>query len=99
MMAAEPFSPSVLLIPGPLFPAMLAVWVIRILRDPSMPVDHTPDNCWYLGSIYINAQDPAIFVQRRIGWGFTINMGNRLAWLIMGGFVAAMSGLVFTLPR
>jgi uncharacterized membrane protein len=94
-----PFSPSLLMIPGLLFPALLIVWVIRVLRDPNMPVDQTPDNCWYLGSIYVNAKDPAIFVQKRIGFGYTINMGNRLAWLIMGGFIAALVGLVFTLPR
>jgi uncharacterized membrane protein len=94
-----PFRPSMLLIPGVLFSALLLIWVIRVLRDPSMPVDRTPDDCWYLGSIYINAKDPAIFVQRRIGFGYTINMGNRLAWMLMGGFAAAFLGLVFTLPR
>ena len=44
-------------------------------------------------------KDPAIFVQKRIGFGYTINMGNRLAWMLMGGFVAALLGLIFTLPR
>jgi uncharacterized membrane protein len=62
-------------------------------------VDRTPDDCWYLGSIYVNAKDPAIFVQKRIGFGYTVNMGNRLAWLIMGSLVAALVGLIFTLPR
>jgi uncharacterized membrane protein len=94
-----PFRPSMLLIPGLLFSALLLIWIIRVLRDPSMPVDRTPDDRWYLGSIYINAKDPAIFVQRRIGFGYTINMGNRLAWMLMGGFAAAFLGLVFTLPR
>jgi uncharacterized membrane protein len=99
ILPVAPFSPSLLLVPGLLFPALLIVWVIRVLRDPSMPVDQTPDNCWYLGSIYVNANDPAIFVQKRIGFGYTINMGNRLAWLLMGGFVAAIVALVLTLPR
>jgi uncharacterized membrane protein len=99
IMPAARFSPSMLFIPAMLFPVLLLVWVIKVLRDPKMPVDSTPDDCWYLGSIYVNAQDPAIFVQRRIGFGYTMNMGNRLAWLIMGGFVAALVGLVFTLPR
>ena len=94
-----PFPPSMLLIPGLLFPALLLIWIIRVLRDPNMPVDQTPDDCWYLGSIYVNANDPAIFVQKRIGFGYTINMGNRLAWMFMGGFLAAIVGLIFTLPR
>jgi len=99
IMPVAPFSPTTLMIPGILFPVLLLVWVIKVLRDPKMPVDRTPDNCWYVGAIYVNAQDPAIFVQKRIGFGYTINMGNRLAWLLMGGFVAALIGLVFTLPR
>jgi uncharacterized membrane protein len=99
IMPAVPFTPTVLLIPGTLFPVLLLVWVIKVLRDPKMPVESTPDECWYLGSIYVNAKDPAIFVQRRIGFGYTPNMGNRLAWLIMGGFAAVIVGLIFTLPR
>jgi uncharacterized membrane protein len=99
IMPAVPFSPSLLMIPGILFPLLLLVWVIAVLRDPKMPAESTPDSCWYLGSIYVNSQDPAIFVQRRIGFGYTINMGNRLAWLLLGGLVAALVGLIFTLPR
>jgi uncharacterized membrane protein len=99
IMPAAPFSTSILMIPGRIFPAVLLVWVIKVIRDPRMPVDSTPDDCWYLGSIYVNSKDPAIFVQKRIGFGYTVNMGNRLAWLIMGGFVAALVGLIFTLPR
>jgi len=99
IMPALPFSPSLLSIPAMAFPVLLVGWVIIIVRDPKMPADTTPDECWYLGSIYVNSRDPAIFVQRRIGFGYTLNMGNRLAWLVMGGFVAALVGLVFTLPR
>jgi uncharacterized membrane protein len=99
ILPAAAFSPSVLMIPGIVFPVLLLVWVVKVLRDPKMPAESTPDNCWYLGSIYVNSQDPAIFVQKRIGFGYTINMGNRMAWLFMGGFAAALLGLVFTLPR
>jgi uncharacterized membrane protein len=99
IMPVVSFSPTTLLIPGILFPVLLLVWIFKVVRDPAMPVDQTPDDCWYLGSIYVNTKDPAIFVQRRIGFGYTINMGNRLAWLIMGGFAAALVGLAFTLPR
>jgi len=93
------FSPSLLLVIGLLFPLLLIVWIIRVVRDPGMPADPTPDSCWYLGSIYVNANDPAMFVQKRIGFGYTMNMGNRLAWALMVGIVAAFVGLVFVLPR
>ena len=99
LMPVVTLSPAALFIPAMIFPLLLLVWVIKVLRDPRIPAETTPDNCWYLGSIYVNSQDPAIFVQKRIGFGYTINMGNRLAWLIMGGFAAAMVGLVFTLSR
>ena len=99
IMPALQFSPSVLFIPALAFPLILLVWIIFVLRDPKMPADATPDECWTLGAIYYNRQDPAIFVQRRIGFGYTPNFGNPLSWLIMGGFVAALLGLVFTLPR
>ena len=99
IMPAAPFSPSFLLVGSLVFPVLLLVWVVKVLRNPRMPVETTPDECWYLGSIYVNSHDPAVFVQRRIGFGYTMNMGNRLAWLIMGGFVAALLGLAFTLPR
>jgi uncharacterized membrane protein len=99
VMPVAPFSPALLFIPALVFPLLLIGWVIKVLRDPKMPSEATPDECWYLGSIYVNSQDPAIFVQKRVGFGYTINMGNRLAWLIMGGFVAALVGLTFALPR
>lgn len=93
------FSPMLFVIPALIFPVLLLVWVVKVLRDPRMPAESTPDACWYLGSIYVNSQDPAIFVQKRIGFGYTINMGNRMAWLIMGGLLVSLTGLVFTLPR
>lgn len=99
IMPLAQFSPSLLFIPALIFPLLLLVWVFKVLRDPNMPAEATPDACWYLGSIYVNSQDPAIFVQKRIGFGYTINMGNRVAWLIMGGLLASLIGLAFTLPR
>jgi uncharacterized membrane protein len=98
LMPAVHFSPSILLIPGIGFPLIVLAWAFKMASDPDMPVDQTPDECWYLGSIYVNAKDPAMFVQKRIGFGYTINMGNRLAWIVMGGFVAALVGLIFVLP-
>ena len=69
----------------------------RFATDPSMPVDPTPDRYWHLGSIYYNPQDPAIFVQRRVGFGYTLNFGNHLSWLTMGLFTAAVLGLSLVL--
>jgi uncharacterized membrane protein len=72
-------------------------WTFRMVRN--QPAETTPDECWKMGSIYYNPQDAAIFVQKRIGWGYTFNFGNRLTWLVLGVFAAGMIGLVFVLPR
>ncbi len=98
IMPVVQLSPLVLVAPGILFPLLLIIWVFRMVRDPNMPVDQTPDDCWYLGSLYVNRKDPAIFVQKRIGFGYTINLGNRLGWVFMGVFVAVMVGLIYVVP-
>ncbi|MFS0725911.1 DUF1648 domain-containing protein [Paenibacillus sp. 1P07SE] len=40
------------------------------------------DKHWKLGVIYFNPSDPALFLEKRFGVGWTINMGRPLAWLI-----------------
>jgi uncharacterized membrane protein len=84
------FAPMLLLIPTGIFVVVVLVWSYRLVHDPNMPADATPDACWYLGSFYVNRQDPAIFVQKRIGFGYTFNMGNPLAWVLVGTMVAGM---------
>jgi uncharacterized membrane protein len=73
------------------------VWSYKMVRDPKMPVDHTPDEYWRLGSIYCNPDDPAVFVQNRIGFGYTLNFGNPVAWVGFGVFMLAMLGGVLLL--
>ena len=46
--------------------------------------DGTPDQCWKLGFLYINPADPAIFVEKRLGIGYTCNFGNQTAWVFLG---------------
>lgn len=40
---------------------------------------------WVLGAFYVNRDDPCIFVERRFGFGYTINFGN---WKAVAFFVA-----------
>ncbi|MUT68627.1 DUF1648 domain-containing protein [Paenibacillus sp. NEAU-GSW1] len=40
------------------------------------------DRYWKLGSIYYNKKDPALFVEKRHGIGYTINMGRPIGWVI-----------------
>lgn len=39
---------------------------------------------WYLGGlIYFNREDPALWVEKLVGWGYTVNMGNKWVYLYM----------------
>jgi uncharacterized membrane protein len=63
----------------------LAIHMIR--RAPAFggaPIgDATPDSRWLLGRIYINRADPVLFVEKRMGVGYTLNFGNPVAWLVV----------------
>ena len=45
--------------------------------------DRMDDRYWKLGGIYANRGDPAIFVERRFGLGWTINVANPRALLVL----------------
>jgi uncharacterized membrane protein len=49
--------------------------------------DRTPDRCWKGGLIYYNPDDPALWVEKRFGVGWTTNFGHPGAWFILGGFL------------
>jgi Family of unknown function (DUF5808) len=52
--------------------------------------DATPDHAWKAGGLlYFNPRDPAMWVENRIGFGYTLNMGNPRAWLLMAGMMLA----------
>jgi uncharacterized membrane protein len=49
--------------------------------------DRTPDDCWKLGMIYYNPDDPALMIEKRFGIGWTLNFGNRLSWVVMAAIM------------
>ncbi len=67
------------------------------LPPDAAPVgDRTPDECWKLGIFYFNRNDPALFVEKRFGIGWTVNLANPRALLVIGGvllFVAATTAI------
>ncbi|HKV05468.1 MAG TPA: DUF5808 domain-containing protein [Candidatus Acidoferrales bacterium] len=44
--------------------------------------DGMPDACWKLGLFYYNPDDSALFVEKRVGIGYTVNFGHASAWII-----------------
>jgi len=76
------------------FTVVLIVWSIRKIAEPDSETEITPDARWYAaGSVYCNPGDPAIFVQKRIGYGYTLNFGNRWSWVFMIGFLVSIIAL------
>ena len=71
--------------------AALAVLVVALMRigqggsrtvnaaeQPEKPVgDRSEDHFWKAGLFYVNSNDPAIFVEKRFGIGYTLNFGHR----------------------
>jgi uncharacterized membrane protein len=57
--------------------------LVKKSRDPSTPLDPTPNECWKGGMLYYNPNDAALFVARRDGIGFTSNMGNPWSWVML----------------
>jgi uncharacterized membrane protein len=55
------------------------------LSETAVPVgDRTPDSKWIWGMLYFNADDPALFVEKRFGIGYTLNFGRPSAWVLIG---------------
>jgi uncharacterized membrane protein len=56
--------------------------------------DRDDDRFWKAGLVYVNQDDPALMVSARFAFGWTPNLGNRRAWLIVAGVAAVMAGLI-----
>jgi len=48
---------------------------------------------WILGVWYVNPADPAVMVETRFGIGYTTNLGNRVAQVLLTVYLLALLGL------
>lgn len=46
-------------------------------------VNRDDDRYWKAGQFYVNPDDPALWVNKRFGIGWTINLGHPLGWLVL----------------
>ncbi|HXO26640.1 MAG TPA: DUF5808 domain-containing protein [Thermoanaerobaculia bacterium] len=53
-------------------------------RVASQEPGDSPESRWKAGIFYVNPDDPALFVQKRLGIGYTLNFAHPLSWLILG---------------
>jgi uncharacterized membrane protein len=56
--------------------------------------DRDDDRFWKGGLIYVNRDDPALMVSARLGVGWTFNLANPAAWLLISAIGGVPAGLV-----
>ena len=56
--------------------------------------DRDDDRFWKGGLIYVNHDDPALMVGARFGVGWTFNLANPAAWLLLSAIAGVPAGLV-----
>lgn len=57
-------------------------------------IERDDDKYWKLGQFYFNKDDPAIFIEKRFGIGWTNNWAHPISWLLLIGVV----GLAILIP-
>jgi len=62
--------------------------------DAASATDRDDDRFWKGGLVYVNRDDPAVLVTARFAFGWTVNLGNPTAWLLIAGVLAVPVGLV-----
>jgi len=90
----------IVMLPIMLFNFGVAFWMFRVGQGGHRSVastarevrgDATPDHAWKVGGLfYFNPNDPAIWVEKRVGLGYTLNIGNAGAWLLIGMMLLPM---------
>lgn len=74
-----PLPPPIWIILVPvLLLAILAILLPLLTKETQRP----PDDGWN-GIFYSNRNDPALFVPKRYGIGYTLNLGNRWSWVVL----------------
>ena len=96
---------SLVLLPAAAGILILIAVAMRAGRDRDRPVgtcrrlarqagtDRDDDRFWKAGLVYVNRSDPAIMVTTRFSVGWTPNLGNPAAWLLIAAVTAAPAGL------
>jgi uncharacterized membrane protein len=88
MVALLPFTGNPGVVPMVILAVVIiasAIFLSRWLGRWRVRPQHTSagDTCWRLGMFYFNPDDPALFVEKRIGIGYTINFARGTSWIIL----------------
>lgn len=64
-------------------------------KEPGEGPSHADDDAhWKGGIIYVNRDDPAIFVPKRFGVGGTVNLAHPVTWVGIAGFIIVTVGVI-----
>lgn len=63
---------------------LTTTWVVVVSVRMGREVDEDGDGWRWGGTVYANADDPNIFVAKRVGVGTTVNLGHTRGWLVLG---------------
>lgn len=67
---------------------------IKLNQNPDQAVLDTDKDCyWKLGMFYVNKNDPAVFIEKRFGIGWTCNWARPFAWIFIIGIIAVPIGV------
>jgi uncharacterized membrane protein len=61
-------------------------------------INRDDDKYWKWGAFYVNKDDPALFVEKRFGIGFTINFGRPVAVAIFAAIIVIIIGISILVP-
>lgn len=96
--------PALLVICGTLLAVVLALfWHAKLSRTKSSSSDdrgstavvlRDHEQYWSAGFLYDNPDDPALFVPKRFGLGYTVNIGHPLGKLVLIGMLLLPVGAV-----
>ena len=64
-------------------------------REAGRVINRNDDRHWKLGVFYVNPEDPALFLEKRFGIGWTMNFGRPMAWVVVGALVLLIVGSFF----
>jgi uncharacterized membrane protein len=74
----------------------------RALRSDGSP-GGPPDDGWKWGLIYDNPADPSLWVPKRVGIGWTINLGHPWGWpmliVVFGGSLVLIAAVTIAVSR
>jgi uncharacterized membrane protein len=72
--------------------AGVVYWSYRKLsaaRETDVSPEPQADAYWKAGLFYYNPGDPALFVAKRMGIGYTVNFAHKVVWLLLAGILIA----------